>query len=433
MTVLCATDLSPYAHGAARAAAAIAKRMGAPLKLLHVVDEIGAEQDFLNTTVYDNLRSLVDNEAASLAREFGIEVEPIVTPGFADETAVAVADDTHASLLVVGSLGRRKQHRWLVGSVAERIVQGSSTPVLVVRDAARIEAWARGERSLKVMVGVEVSPSSRPALRFVESLRAIGPCDVTVVMVAWPQAEHARLGVPPPMPLDSLNPGIKGPLLRDLHDFVGTLSGPGTTSFEVRPGWGRVDTHLASRATDTDPDVVVVGTHRRAGIARVWHGSVSRGVLMDAPGNVACVPGDALSVDDTAIRRMQRVLVPTDFSPLADAAVVVAYGLVGAGGMVRLLHVQTADTVSTARPDLELKARTPRGAAELGIATELEVVVHESAAIAIVTAAARMGADAIVMASHGRSGISKAVLGSQTERVVRDARRPVLVVPPPST
>jgi nucleotide-binding universal stress UspA family protein len=63
----------------------------------------------------------------------------------------------------------------------------------------------------------------------------------------------------------------------------------------------------------------------------------------------------------------------------------------------------------------------------------LEVVVHESAAIAIVTAAARMGADAIVMASHGRSGISKAVLGSQTERVLREARRPVLVVPLTST
>ena len=109
-----------------------------------------------------------------------------------------------------------------------------------------------------------------------------------------------------------------------------------------------------------------------------------------------------------------------------------AYGLVGAGGTVHLLHVQTTDTMSTEHPEVELKARTHPGAAGLGITTELEVVVHESAATAICTAAARMGADAIVMASHGRSGITRAVLGSQTDKVVRDAKRPVLVVPPPT-
>jgi len=432
MTVLCATDLSDHARVATRAAAAIARRMGSPLKLLHVIDEIGAEKDFVATTAYEHLRTIVQNEAAMMARDFGIDVEAIVTPGFADETVVAVADDVKASLVVVGSLGRRKQHRWLVGSVAERVVQGSSRPVLVVRDGAPIEAWARGEQALQVLVGIELSPSSRPALRFAETLRAFGPCDITVVMVAWPQGEHARLGVPPPMPLDSLNPAVKAPLMRDLERFVGTLSGAGTITLDVRPCWGRVDANLAALAGDTKADLVVIGTHHRAGVARAWHGSVSRGVLMDAPGNVACVPGDVLNVDDTPIRRMQRVLVPTDFSPLADAAVAAAYGLVGAGGTVHLLHVQTADTVSTEHPEVELKARTHPGAEALGITTELEVIVHESAATAICTAAARMGADAIVMTSHGRSGITRAVLGSQTDKVLRDAKRPVLVVPPPT-
>jgi nucleotide-binding universal stress UspA family protein len=47
----------------------------------------------------------------------------------------------------------------------------------------------------------------------------------------------------------------------------------------------------------------------------------------------------------------------------------------------------------------------------------------------IVAHAEKIGADLIVIGTHGRSGISHAVLGSVAERVVQKARRPVLTVP----
>jgi nucleotide-binding universal stress UspA family protein len=46
----------------------------------------------------------------------------------------------------------------------------------------------------------------------------------------------------------------------------------------------------------------------------------------------------------------------------------------------------------------------------------------------IVAAAAESGADLVAMASHGRSGLSALVLGSQTSRVLAHAKVPVLVL-----
>ena len=48
----------------------------------------------------------------------------------------------------------------------------------------------------------------------------------------------------------------------------------------VRPGWGRVDSHLTQLATESKMDLLVVGTNQRSGIARLWQGSVSVGCSM---------------------------------------------------------------------------------------------------------------------------------------------------------
>lgn len=96
-------------------------------------------------------------------------------------------------MLVVSSVGRRGLSRWLLGSVAERTAESSSVPTLVVRDAACFEAWARGERSLKIFVSTDFSASSDAALRWAAGLRQIGPCEIIAGYVDSPPEEAARL------------------------------------------------------------------------------------------------------------------------------------------------------------------------------------------------------------------------------------------------
>lgn len=233
------------------------------------------------------------------------------------------------------------------------------------------------------------------------------------------------------MPLDRLRPEIDEPLVCDLRAWAGDLPGEGETTFTVSPGRGRVDVHLARLAAEAKADLLVVGTHQRAGVARLWQGSVSRGVLHHAACNVACVPRGDVAEDEDEIPAFRRVLVPTDFSPLANRAIAVGYGMVAPGGVVHLLHVVTRKPGEDDPEPIErLRALVPHGAAARGITTKLEVVKEEDAWSGIRHAAGRLGVDAICMATHGRSGASRIVLGSQAQEVVQRARQPVVLVPP---
>lgn len=304
-------------------------------------------------------------------------------------------------------------------------------PVLVVRDPASLEAWATGARPLRALAAVELSPPARAALHWLESLRVVGAVDIEVVQVAWPYGEHQRLGVPPPMPLDSLRAELREPLMRDLRAFVGELTGPGHTTFSVHPGWGRVDEHLCQLVAETHADLVVVGAHQRSAVARLWQGSVSRGVLHSAPSNVASIPKDAVAETSQTIPRFASVLVPTDFSELANRAVPYAYGLVAPGGTVHLFHVRTRRPgEDDPDPRDRLAGLVPRGATARGVRSTFETTTAETASVAIAQAAERLGVDAIVLATHGRSGVSRLVLGSQASALLTRTSKPVLLVPP---
>ena len=173
-----------------------------------------------------------------------------------------------------------------------------------------------------------------------------------------------------------------------------------------------------------------MGTHQRAWIPRVWQGSVSRGVVHRSSCNVACVPRPAsASVEKAEIMRFRSVLIPTDFSPLANRALGAGYGLLPDGGEVHLIHVLTYAR-GEAPPDLDarLRALVPAGADERGIETRVHVVDEAEAWSGIWHAAARLGVDVICMSTHGRSGPSRLLVGSQAEEVVRRARQPVLLV-----
>lgn len=433
MTIVCGTDFSEHAVLAARAAGAMAMRLAVPLTLVHVIDEHEAARrgGALRNAVEDPLWERLRTQAEEIHARFGVAVEPLIVPGAVDEQLVALASRVAARLLVVGALGARPQLRWQLGSVAERVAQSSAIPVLVVRDGARLEAWARGEYPLRVLVGVELTTTSQRALRWASGLRAISPCDLLATQVVWPPGEHLRLGVPAPMPLDHLRPELDHLLQRDLAAWAGVLPGSGETTFLVQAGWGRVDAHLTQLAAEAQADLLVVGTHQRAGIARFWQGSVSRGVLHTAAMSVACIPrGDGVG-DLQEIPIFQRVLVPTDFSPLANRAIPMAYGLVPRGGVVYLLHVVTRRPgADDPDPQTCLQTLIPPAAQEKGIETRLEVVTASEAHMGIVHAASRLGVDVICMATHGHAGLSQLVVGSQAHAVLQRVRQPVLLVPP---
>lgn len=145
---------------------------------------------------------------------------------------------------------------------------------------------------------------------------------------------------------------------------------------------------------------------------------------------------------------VQSVLATTDFSPLSIQAIPHACGLLRRGGRLRLLHVlhplalpggryvqgawSRADRSAHARLAAgcaaKLKNLVPAASRRKGLRVETIVLEHEHPARAINAEAARMGADAICLATHGRTGLRAVVLGSVAQGVVAGAVRPIYLV-----
>ncbi len=76
----------------------------------------------------------------------------------------------------------------------------------------------------------------------------------------------------------------------------------------------------------------------------------------------------------------------------------------------------------------KLSASCIAKAKQLGVSTDFISETSEVPAQAILETAEKLGCDLIVMSSHGRHGLNRLILGSQTAKVIAEADRPVLVV-----
>ena len=138
---------------------------------------------------------------------------------------------------------------------------------------------------------------------------------------------------------------------------------------------------------------------------------------------------------------VQRILVAVDDSPIAAHAADVAIDL-AAGVGAKLAFIFVVDPGSVVAPDggipaSELIAHADQDAKRLlagfqqGLSsdvTPLEFVKVGTPATEVVHAATEWPADLIVIGSHGRRGVTRALLGSVAEAVMRQAPCPVVVV-----
>jgi universal stress protein A len=142
-TILVPVDFSPGSLKALSLAMSMARRFGASIILLHALDTNYSSRHF------DSLRLLplraqafadAEQRLARLARQRGQTLVPIIHRvglGVVCSVIIESAAETQADLIVMGSEGRTGVSRFLVGSVAEKVVRHAPCPVLVVRDKAQ--------------------------------------------------------------------------------------------------------------------------------------------------------------------------------------------------------------------------------------------------------------------------------------------------------
>lgn len=217
---------------------------------------------------------------------------------------------------------------------------------------------------------------------------------------------------------------------------------------EVREG--RVVDTLLESAEEREVDLAVLTTHGAGGFRRWWLGSVADALLRRSEVPVLLVrPWDDTRDRTPEEPRFSKVLVPLDGSRGAETALAHARALRERLG-VQLVLVQVVPSpldVGTlygipavkvegetrrkhkeaALAYLEGKARELRGDGESD-GVDVRVVEASGAAEGILEAVRASGADLLVMSTHGRGGVSRAVVGSVADKVIRGAVPPVLAV-----
>lgn len=447
MKIVAGTDFSEQAYRATETAAALARQLGDTLVLAHAFELPAAiprarpeDVDRLRKEVVATATRQLDGIAA-LLRKRQVEVQLTVIEGSPATALLDLGRREQARFIAVGTHGRHAPARWFVGSVAQGVASRSDRPVLVVRDAPPALDADREPHTLRALVAFDASRASQTVMDTLGQIRLAVGCDATFLHVYWPPAEFERLGLVGPREILARDEEVVNVIERELRPRVAGLVGAGNVALRIEPSNGALPEVLAAAAEAGHFDLIMAGTHQWRGLEWVRHGSVSQGLI-----HVAHVP--LLLVPDRGaqarVPTIHRVLVGTDFSKIGNGAVPYAYALLeGRGGDIDLCYVHERELASPiyayeprgpglsverrAGLERDLAALAVEGASAPGINTHVHVVEARSAAEGIVQAAERIGADAICVGSHGRSGLA-AALGSVAATVIKRSSRPVLVV-----
>jgi nucleotide-binding universal stress UspA family protein len=292
-----------------------------------------------------------------------------------------------------------------------------------------------------VLVGIDHSPTCLDAFRMGLWLhRRLGASVEALHVVDLPDPE-SMAGRPDTIAL-AQGEALEG-AARQLEDRVARVMEEMmitdlTLTDVLRVTRGKPSKALSDRAVEMDADLVVIGPHQKRGWMDL--GSTARDVLAKAPKAVWVQPG--------LPREPRRIVVPTDLSDHATAAVelgaalarkwhtdlTILFAYTPAAHAVALTpgfgaSTLPAETMQADRDWNERQFREYVDGLDLGDVEAHPVFVDGFAAEAIL--ARQADHDLIVMGSHGRTGLTGAVLGNVALRVVQRAHVPVLALRAP--
>lgn len=298
MRVLIATDFSPHAEDAVKIVKRLALPSGSTVRLLHAIEPF-ADVATLNpaaiTAVTDAAVAQIEREldrAAVTLRAPGRDVETVTVLGRVADAIVEEAESSKADLIVVGSRGRHALKSALLGSVSAEVVDRAPCPVII----------ARGSTLRKAILAEDGSETAAAGARFLAGSSALSDLEVRVVTVVdapFPSVlngSDAAIGTYAAIQAyyDSL-PALREATAKIAQERAGTLVAAGlNATSEVREG--NVADKLIAAAAEAQADCIVIGSHGRTGLTRMFLGSVARAVLFNAPCSVLIVPAAKVAV-----------------------------------------------------------------------------------------------------------------------------------------
>ncbi|MBV9175001.1 MAG: universal stress protein [Chloroflexi bacterium] len=240
--------------------------------------------------------------------------------------------------------------------------------------------------------------------------------------------------------------------VQEAEEYLRDVSAKVETRVPVRTivRYGRAADQILLGAQQAQVDGVVMATHGRTGFPHLVYGSVAEAVVAESSLPVFLVHARSGEIAEAPFDpRTARLMVPLDGSPLAETAIPPAIEMLGdAGELVLMGVIELSDHVvrdadgrvvayvdqqeqaarQGARDYLETTAQRLR-AQYPGAHITTDVRIGQPAE-GIVAAAVDRVVDLVVMATHGRTGLRRALMGSVAGAVLRTGSTPVMLVHP---
>jgi nucleotide-binding universal stress UspA family protein len=279
--ILVPLDGSSLAEGALAYAQAIARMVDAPLHLVEVIDfepgRLIAVHD--DADLKQKVREFVESEAqayldgitAGLTNR-GLAVDVMLLTGEPVMEILAAAEKTNAFMIVMATHGRGGAQRWLVGSVADKVMRLGTRPTLLVRPPSS-GAACKGEVTLRrLMVPLDGSPTAESALPVATRLAEAGGASLLLLRVEpWAATAVGPEGL-------TYDFGrLDESLAAGAEEYLSSVKAqvPRTIAVETRLLRGSPAALLADTALKEPIDLTIMTTHGRGGLGRLLLGSTA--------------------------------------------------------------------------------------------------------------------------------------------------------------
>lgn len=295
-----------------------------------------------------------------------------------------------------------------------------------------------------VLVPLDGSPFAEQALPWAACLSKVAGAHLELVRVhdpvpPWTIATEGAIAA------TAVDPTIRDAEEQYLANCAARLVEGGFVGVTRHLLEGDVVEEIARHAEDNAFGLVVLATHGRGAISRLWLGSVSDALVRRLTVPVLLIR----PAEGTAIPRAEqfrKVFVALDGSAESESAIAPALALADpkhcevvllrvvppvpiAGDMGMSAAFPIDDTLTKTLTDqaesylqgVAARLRSPR------VTVSTRVIVEPGVAQAVLHEASLAGAELVALATHGARGLRRMVLGSVADKVLRGADRPVLL------
>lgn len=275
---LMATDLSARSDRAVERAVMLAQEHDASLTIVHVIDDelpaalADAQEDAAKQAIDEH----VDKLAAGNRDRISIEV----VSGRAHADILDMSEKIEAEMVILGMHREDAFKDRFRGTTAERIIRAGGVPVLMAKDRV-IHPYKR------VIVGVDFSVHSRRAVEF--AVRFVPSGEFHLVHAYGVPFEGFLYGHDTKRQVAQLHEvEFEKMMDEEMSTFLASLDDKAAGVERVMKQ-GTVREVIFDQARRLKPDLVVMGTHGRTGIAHAFLGSVAEDLLRAPPCDVLAV------------------------------------------------------------------------------------------------------------------------------------------------